>query len=66
MDEDGTCYDGIGLGPGNIVLDADPAPLLQKGAESPNFRPIIIVAKRLDASRCHLILMLATAQGTLC
>jgi len=29
----------VGLGPGHIVLDGDPAPL-PKGAEPPNFRPI--------------------------
>jgi len=45
----------VGLGPGHIVLDGDPAPLLKKGGRAPNFRPISIVAKRLDASRCHLI-----------
>jgi len=44
----------MGLGPGHIVLDGDPAPALQKGGRAPNFRPISIVAKRLDASRCHL------------
>ena len=37
----------VGIGPGHIVQDGDPAPL-------PNFRPISIVAKWLDASRCHL------------
>jgi len=42
----------VGLGPGYIRLDWDPAPLSKKGAESPpNFRPIPIVAKRLDASK---------------
>jgi len=47
----------VGLGPGHIVLDGDPAPLPQKedGDTAPNFRPISIVAKRLDASRCHLV-----------
>jgi len=35
----------IGLGPGHIVLDGDPAPLPEKG-HSPNFRPMSIVAKR--------------------
>ena len=49
----------MGLGPGQIVLDGDPAPLPKRGqtAEPPraNFRPIFIVAKRLDASRCHLV-----------
>jgi len=38
----------IGLGPGHIVLDGDPAPLPQKGAEPPNFRLIFVVAKWLD------------------
>jgi len=42
----------VGLNPGHIVLDGDPAPLPQKAAQSPNFWPIFIVAKRLDASRC--------------
>ena len=47
----------VGFNPGDFVLDGDPAlPLLKKGLEPrPNFRPISIVAKRLDASRCHLI-----------
>ena len=35
----------VGLGPGHTVLDGDPAPLPQKEAESPNFRPISVVAK---------------------
>ena len=43
------------LGPGHIMLDGDPAPLSQKGAELPNFWPISVVAKWLDGSRCHLI-----------
>jgi len=37
----------VGLGPGHIVLDGVPARLPKKGAESPNFRPTSIVAKRL-------------------
>jgi len=44
----------LGLGPVDFVLDGDPAPLLKKGAEPPNFRPMFIVAKRLDGSRWHL------------
>jgi len=38
----------LGLGPGDFVLEGDPAPPPQKGAEPPNFRPMFIVAKRLD------------------
>jgi len=92
----------VGLGPGHIVLDGDPAPLPKRGQSSPsicgpflfwpngwihqdatwyegrpqprrlcvrcgpspspqkgtgptNFRPTSIVAKRLDASRYHLV-----------
>ena len=56
----------VGLGPRHIVLDGDPAPLPKKGAVSPNFRPIFIVAKRLDASRYHLVWRKASAQATLC
>ena len=47
----------VGLGPGDIVLDGDPAhpPTPEKGAHSPNFQPMSVVAKRLDGSRCHLV-----------
>jgi len=46
----------VGLGPGDIVLDGDQAPLPRKGHSSPStFRPISIVVKRLDGSRCHLV-----------
>jgi len=47
----------IGLSPSDIVLDGDPAPHLPKSGRAPNFRPISVVAKRLDASRCHLVWM---------
>ena len=36
----------VGLGPGDIVLDGDPA-LPEKGT-APNFRPVFVVAKWLD------------------
>ena len=54
----------VGLSQGDFVLDGDPVPFHQKWAEF--FRPISIVAKRLDAAKCHLVWMLASAQGTLC
>jgi len=44
----------VGLSPGDFVLDRDPA-LFPKGGEAPNFRPMSIAAKQLDASRCHLV-----------
>ena len=44
----------VNLGPGDVVLVGDLVPIPKKGAEPPNFRPMFIVAKRLDASRCHL------------
>ena len=61
----------VGLGPGHIVLDGDPAPpkgalavnglccvdvpltnysLTQPKGHSPNYRPMSVVAKRLDRS----------------
>ena len=58
----------VGLSPGDFVFDGNPDPLTPKGGGAPlhNFRPIPIVAKRLDASRYHLVWMYASAQGTLC
>jgi len=48
----------VGLSPGDFVLDGDPANFPKRGRSPlPNFRPISIVARRLDASRCHLIRM---------
>jgi len=46
----------VGLGPGDFVLDGDPVPLPAKKGRSPppNFRPMSIVANRLDGSRYHL------------
>jgi len=38
----------VGLGPSDIVLDGDPGLPPKKGAEPTNFRPMSIVAKRLD------------------
>ena len=43
----------VRLGSGDFVLDGDPAPP-QRGT-APNFRPMFVVAKRLDGSRCHLV-----------
>jgi len=54
MDQDVTWYGGIGLGPGDTVLDGDPASP-NKGHSTPTFRPMSSVAKRQDGSRCHLV-----------
>ena len=56
----------VGLGPSHIVLDWDPAPPCKKGAQPPNFRPMSLVAKWLDRSRCHLVGRYTSAQATLC
>jgi len=45
----------VGLGPGHIVLDGEPAPLPPKGDRPPQFSALFIVAQRLDALRCHLV-----------
>ena len=45
----------VGLGPGDIVLNGDPAPL-ERGTVPPTFRSMSIVSKRLDGSRYHLVL----------
>jgi len=58
----------VGLSPGNFVLDEDPAPTSAKRSRSPlpNFRPMSIVAKRLDGSRSHLACRWVLVQATLC
>ena len=43
----------VGLGPGDIVFDGDPGP--PERCTAPNCRPMTIVAKRLNGSRCHLV-----------
>ena len=46
----------VGLSPGEFMLDGAQPPLPKKGAKPlHNFRPISVVVKRLDASRCHLV-----------
>jgi len=35
----------VGLGPGAIVLDGDPAPPKERGTAAPTFRQLSIVAK---------------------
>ena len=47
----------VGLGPVHIVLDGNTAPLHKTGGRAPpqKILLIFIVAKRLDASRCHLV-----------
>ena len=58
----------VGLGPDDIVLDEDPASLSPKRGQSPlpNFRPMSIVAKRLDGSKWHLARRWVLVQATLC
>ena len=47
----------VGLGPGHIVLDGDPASP-KKGHSTPTFRPMSIVAKQspISATAEHLVL----------
>jgi len=45
---------GVGLGPGQTVLDGDPALLSQRGT-APQFSAMSVVAERLGGSRSHLI-----------
>jgi len=57
----------VGLDPSDIALDEDPAPLPKKAAQPPHpqFRPMFVVAKRLNGSRCHLVRRYASAQAAL-
>jgi len=56
----------VGLGPGNIVLDGNTAPLPKRGHNTPNFRAMCIVVKRLDGLACHLVWRQASALTTFC
>jgi len=51
MDQDATGME-VDLGLGDFVLNGD---LLLQKEHTPNFRPVSIVAKRLDGLRCHLV-----------
>jgi len=43
MDQDETWHGGIGLGPGHIVLDGEPAPPSQRGTAAPSvFGPCLL------------------------
>jgi len=42
----------VGLSPGDIVLDGDPAPP-KKAHSTPHFSPMSLLVKRLDGSRCR-------------
>jgi len=55
----------VGLGPGHIVLDGEPAlPSPKKGTLPPNFRPMSIVAKRSPISAtAELLLLLLRRYG---
>ena len=45
----------VRLDQGHIMVDGTQLPSPKRGQSPLNFRPIFIVAKRLDASRCHLV-----------
>ena len=50
----------VGLGPGHIALDGDPAhPLPKRHSPTPShtqkIRPMSVLAKCLNGSRCHLV-----------
>ena len=51
----------IALDPSHIVLDGDPAP--PKRGTAPNFRPMSVVATRLDGSRIKMPLGMEVGLG---
>ena len=58
----------VGLGPGHIVLDGDPAPLPQRGT-APQFLAHICcdqMAEWIKIPKCHSAWSLTSAQATLC
>jgi len=66
MHQDATWYRGRPRSKRHCVIWG-PAPLPKKGTgHLPNFRPMSIVAKRLDGSKWHLAWRWALVQATLC
>jgi len=55
MDQDGTWHGGGPWCTPHCARWRPSSPPQKGGSAAPNFRPIFIVAKRLDASRCHLV-----------
>jgi len=53
MHQDVTWYGGTPQ-PRGLCVRWGPSPLPKRGQSPPNFRPMFIVAKRLDGSRWHL------------
>ena len=54
MDQDATWY-GCRPRPRRHCVRWRPSSPSLKGAQPPNFRPMSVVAKRLDGLRCHLV-----------
>jgi len=50
----------VRLGPGDVMLDGDPAPPTKGGTAAPTFRPMSVVAKRspVSATAEHLLVFL--------
>ena len=65
MHQDATWYGGSPQ-PRGLCARLGPTPSLIRGRSLPNFRPMFIVAKRLDGSRRHLAWRWASVQITLC
>jgi len=65
LGDQGSVRTGVGLGPGDIVLDGYRLPP-KRSIAAPTFPQMSIMAKRLDGSRCHLVQMQDSAQATLC
>jgi len=66
MDQDETWHEGIGLGPGHIVLDGDPAPPPPKG-HSPKFLAHICCSQMAGWIKMPLGMEVqASVQATLC
>jgi len=55
MDQDGTSASRWALVHATLCYIGTQLPSPKGGRALPNFRPIFIVTKRLDASRCHLV-----------
>ena len=66
MNQDATWYGGRSRPRPHCQMGTQFLPPTKGGTAPANFRPMSVVAKQLDGSKCHVVRRWASAQATLC